>query len=94
MALNMGNAGNKQRLLSGYRWNEAQVQAQLSRLTAAELNAVQAIWDYFEQFKPQVAALERRTKGIEPDWVEAVPLTVTSADGQTMNLRGGYYPVR
>ena len=94
MALNMGNAGNKQRLLSGYRWHEAQVQAQLSRLTAAELNAVQAIWDYFEQFKPQVAALERRTKGIEPDWVEAVPLTVTSADGQTVNLRGGYYPVR
>lgn len=94
MALNWGNDGNKQRLLSGNRWNEATARAQLSRLTAAELKAVQAIWDYFEQFKPQVAALERRTKGVEPDWVEAVPFAVMSADGVEVQMRGGYYPVR
>ena len=44
--------------------------------------------------KEQVAAKERRVNGIEPQWVEAVPLTVTSIDGETLHLRGGYYPVK
>ena len=32
--------------------------------------------------------------GVEPQWVAPTPFSVVSADGQTVNLRGGYYPIR
>ncbi len=94
IALNMGNAGNMQRLLDGEGWNMAQVQPILESLTAAEWNAVQQVWDFLETYRPLVAAKERRLYGKEPNWVEPQPLTVRTSDGQTLTLRGGYYPVK
>lgn len=93
MALNTGNAGNTQRLLDGYGWNMAQVQPVLDTLTAADWTAVQGIWDHFETYRPEIAAKERRVYGKEPAWVENTPFTAKTADGQTLDLRGGYYPV-
>ncbi len=94
IALNMGNAGNMQRLLDGEGWNMAQVQPILESLTAAEWNAVQQVWDFLETYRPLVAAKERRLYGKEPNWVEPQPLTVRTSDGQTLTMRGGYYPVK
>ncbi|WP_048715987.1 abortive infection family protein [Cardiobacterium hominis] len=94
VALNMGNAGNLQRLLDGNHWTREQVERLTANLTGDEWRAVQNIWNLFESMKEQVAAKERRVNGIEPQWVEAVPLTVTSIDGETLHLRGGYYPVK
>jgi hypothetical protein len=94
IALNMGNAGNMQRLLDGEGWNMAQVQPILESLTAAEWNAVQQVWDFLDTYRPLVAAKERRLYGKEPNWVEPQPLTVRTSDGQTLTLRGGYYPVK
>ena len=98
MALNTGNEGNLQRLLSGgfeMRRNLEinAVRAALSDLTADEWHAVQAVWDLFESMRPEVAELERRTTGTEPKWVEASPMTVRTSDGQEVELRGGYYPI-
>ena len=98
MALNMGNEGNLQRLLSGgYEGRRnldiRDVRAALSDLTADEWRAVQAVWDLFESMRPEVAELERRTTGTEPKWVEAAPMTVRTSDGQEVELRGGYYPI-
>ena len=98
MALNMGNEGNLQRLLSGgYEGRRnldiRDVRAALSDLTADEWHAVQAVWDLFESMRPEVAELERRTTGTEPKWVEASPMTVRTSDGQEVELRGGYYPI-
>lgn len=94
VALNMGNEGNMQRLLSGENWTIEQVVPILGSLTAAELEAVQKIWDYSEtKHKPLIAAQWRRLYGREPEWVEPRPMTVKSADGQVVNLRGGYYPI-
>lgn len=94
MALNWGNEGNRQRLLGGEGWTAAEFEPLLGELTAAELDAVQAVWDYYETFRPEIAAKERRVNGVEPEWVAPMPFTVQSADGQTVNLRGGYYPIR
>ena len=94
VALNMGNAGNLQRLLDGNHWTRDQVERLTANLTGDEWRAVQNIWNLFESMKEQVAAKERRVNGIEPQWVEAVPLTVASIDGETLHLRGGYYPVK
>ena len=99
IALNMGNEGNIQRLLSGghgnvRNWKQDHVLGALQDLTKAEWEAVQKVWDLFESFRPQIAELERKVVGIEPQWVEAKPLTVRTADGEMLTLRGGYYPAK
>ena len=99
IALNMGNDGNIQRLLSGGHgnvrdWKQDHVLGALQDLTKAEWEAVQKVWDLFESFRPQIAELERKVVGIEPQWVEAKPLTVRTADGEMLTLRGGYYPAK
>jgi hypothetical protein len=88
IALNMGNEGNAQRLMDGFGWDRNGIQAVLDTLTAQELDAVQAIWDFFESYRPMIAAKERRVMGKEPEWVKPVPLQ--AANG---SLRGGYFPI-
>lgn len=94
IALNMGNAGNIQRLLDGEGWTMEQIAPVLAKLTETEWNAVQAIWNHFETLKPLVEAKERRLYGKAPNWIEINPFTVVTADGKTLNLAGGYYPVK
>ena len=99
IALNLGNEGNIQRLLSGghgsvRNWNMPEVMDAMQHLTSKEWQAVQKVWDLFESFRPQIAELERKVVGIEPQWVEAKPLTVRTADGEVLTLRGGYYPAK
>lgn len=99
IALNLGNEGNIQRLLSGghgsvRNWNMAEVMDAMQNLTSKEWQAVQKVWDLFESFRPQIAELERKVVGTEPQWVEAKPLTVRTADGELLTLRGGYYPAK
>jgi len=94
VALNMGNAGNMQRLLDGEGWSIESVLPVLQSLTEDELNTVQQIWDYFEKYRPMIGQKERRLYGKEPAWVEPQPLVVQSADGKTVTLRGGYYPIK
>jgi len=94
IALNMGNAGNTQRLLDGEGWTRADVEQILQDFNADELQAIQQVWDLFESYRPKVAELEKRIYGKEPEWIEAVPLTVKSKDGQELTLRGGYFPIK
>ncbi|WP_334157925.1 hypothetical protein [Oryzomicrobium sp.] len=94
IALNMGNEGNRQRLLGGEGWTLQQVAPVLQALTAQEWHAVQAVWDHFESYRSQIAEKERRVYGKEPEWVEPHPFAVTTANGQTVQLRGGYYPIK
>ena len=94
MALNMGNASNMQRLLDGEGWTLEQLKLGLDQLTAADWTFAQQVWDYFESYRPEIAAKERRIYGKEPNWIEPQALTVQTADGETLTLRGGYYPVK
>jgi len=94
MALNLGNASNMQRLLGGEGWNLQQIKPALDTLTAADWNFVQSVWDHFESYRPLIGAKEMRVYGREPVWIDAQPLTVKTSDGQTLSLRGGYYPVK
>ena len=88
MVLNMGNAGNMQRLLDGNGWTREQVQPIIDSLSEQELKFVQAIWDFFESYRPMIAEKERRVMGKEPDWVDPVPLNTKAG-----TLRGGYFPI-
>jgi hypothetical protein len=94
IALNMGNDGNRQRLLDGEGWTLEQLQPVLESLTEAEWQAVQQVWDFIDGYRPEIAAKERRLYGKEPEWVTPVPFTVRTSDGKEVSLQGGYYPVK
>jgi hypothetical protein len=94
IALNFGNADNIDRVTVGENWTVEQLQPVLATLTSTEWKAVQEIWDLFEEFKPLVGAMERRLLGKEPNWVELQPFTITTADGKTITMKGGYYPIK
>lgn len=94
VALNMGNAANVERVKSGHGWNDEQIAAVLKPLTARDWNFVQAVWNYLDTFKEESFQLEEEVSGLRPKAVEAQPLTVHTADGQTLHLAGGYYPIK
>lgn len=88
MALNWGNAGNRQRLADGYGWSEQGVEAVLmDNMTQEEWTFVQSVWDIVDSLWPDIAAMERRVNGVEPEKVEAVEVETPFG-----TLRGGYYP--
>jgi hypothetical protein len=92
VALNTGNEGNYQRLTDPKvrgSFTEAQVTAILASLDERDASFVQSVWDYLETFRSDIAAREKRTTGVEPQWVEARPVVIA---GKTM--RGGYYPIK
>lgn len=100
--LNKGNAGNRQRLRDGgistssgvrVEMTDAQVDALPGMLTAAELRYVQGLWDVAESMRPDIEGLQQRMAGVPIEFVDAVPFTVTSADGQSVSMRGGYWPL-
>lgn len=94
IALNIGNDGNLQRLLGGEGWTIQQLTPVLQSLTTQEWQAVQTVWDHFESYRPRIAAKERRVYGKEPEWVAPRPFAVTTGDGTTVQMRGGYYPIK
>jgi hypothetical protein len=94
IALNTGNESNIQRLLGGENWNLAQLDPVLKTLSATDWHFVQSVWDYFEGFRPEIAAKERRVSGKEPAWLEPAPRKMVLANGDTVDLKGGYYPVK
>lgn len=89
MALNMGNLGNMQRLLDGEAWTIEQVRPVLDTLTKADWDFVQSVWDFFEKYRPEIGAKEKRIYGKEPDWVEPNPVQTKFGE-----YRGGYYPIK
>ena len=93
VALNMGNAENIERIRAGHGWTDEQIAAVLRPLTARDWNFVQSVWDYLETFKDESFKLEEDVTGLRPKAVEAKPLVVQTADGQRLELKGGYYPI-
>lgn len=88
MALNTGNESNMTKLMKGYGLTEAQLQTWLDILTKEEWDFVQRVWDTLEEIYPDIAALEKELRGIEPEKVEAREVRTKYG-----NYRGGYYPV-
>lgn len=89
MALNMGNAGNKDKLLGGYQWSEADVQKVLdTHMTKADWDFVQKTWDTIESLWPRIEELERRTYGVTPPKVARTPVETPYG-----TYAGGYFPV-
>lgn len=92
--MNWGNEGNRQRLLDGGITGKralsiTEAQAILDTLTKEEWDFIQGTWDHIATYKDQIAALERKLTGIEPEWIE--PAEIKTKYG---TYRGGYFPAK
>lgn len=96
IALNWGNEDNRAALIEDKqrRWSEGDYRAILATLTERDWAFVQDTWDYLDRFWPEIAALEKTRKGIAPPKVEASAFRVQTSDGKTLDLTGGYYPLK
>ena len=94
VALNLGNQTNKERIMTGHKWSEAQIADIVSELDERDWKFVETVWKYFETFRPESFRVQEEITGVRPRAVEATPFQVTTADGKTLTLSGGYYPIR
>lgn len=92
-ALNLGNEGNKSKLLKGYGLNTPQGEQQLMAeinafMTKADWDFVQHIWNEIDTLWPDIVRVTKAATGLEPEKV--VPTPVATPFG---TYQGGYYPV-
>ena len=93
--LNMGNELNRQRLMEGYGWQEEDLAKIASCLTSKEWECIQQIWDTLSgDLQKEVSRTFLEENHYELKLVPAMPFSVAAADGQTIEVRGGYYPIK
>ncbi|MGE4424761.1 MAG: hypothetical protein AB7D39_20855 [Pseudodesulfovibrio sp.] len=88
IGLNMGNAYNREALKEGFGWNDAQLNAVLSKLEKADWDFIQSVWEYMDTFRPESFALEEEVTGRRPKRVEAEAVQTPFGE-----YAGGYYPI-
>ena len=88
VAAYMGNPVNHQRMRDGNNWTDQTMQAIVDSLAKADMDMVQALWDHLQTYKPELGQLDRDTRGVEPKWVDAVPLATKHG-----TYAGGYMPI-
>ena len=72
----MGNEINRKRVRDGYNWTDQQIDAVLKTLSREELMAVQEIWDFLDEFWPDIRDKMRRLYGVAAEKVVAQPFSV------------------
>lgn len=87
-ALNTGNAGNREKLLKGYGWDENQLGAILRNMNKDDWEFAQSQWDLVERLWPQIEKLEKDLHGVAPDKIIATPVST-----QYGEYSGGYWPL-
>lgn len=87
-ALNTGNAGNREKLLKGYGWDENQLGAILRNMNKDDWEFAQSQWDLVEKLWPQIEQLEKDLHGVAPDKIVATPVST-----QYGEYSGGYWPL-
>lgn len=104
IAFNLGNASNRDKMIRGglpqwqdgtaTPWTEQDIDQIVGNLNAADWRFVQSIWTLLDsEMYPAINELEKRVNGVPLKKVEALPFTVTTHDGEEINLKGGYYPM-
>lgn len=88
VALQWGNEGNRERLLEGEGWTQAQALAILDTLTEADWTLVRGIWKHIDSYWSDIKAKQERVEGVAPEKVAAVPVVTKFG-----TFEGGYYPV-
>ncbi|WP_143741582.1 hypothetical protein [Pleomorphomonas diazotrophica] len=88
IALNAGNDAGFAGLIGQAGFASEVVTQILAALDGRDARFVQAVWDYLQGFRGDIAARERRATGETPRWPEARPVNVGG-----VALKGGFYPL-
>lgn len=92
LALNWGNADNKDRVVSGENTSEREVWAIFdSVMTPKDWLFAQSVWDHVDGYWGEISDLQRRMTGLDPKKVEAEAV-VHPVTGDIL-AKGGYYPI-
>lgn len=96
LALNWGNAGNREAILTQARgrMSTEQVNALLSKLDSRDWAFVEDVWRLIDAQWPAIAEAQKRRTGLVPERVQASAFTVQTSDGKTLQIPGGYYPLK
>lgn len=94
MALNCGNDGNRKRLMNGFSLTDRDVEEIFKQtMTANDWAFIQEAWNYINTYGDKVNEVVERSTGTPMKRVEPRSFVITTADGKTISLRGGYYPI-
>lgn len=88
VALNMGTAKNRQRMMDSEGWSEADLYAIVDSLDQRDWQFVQNVWKYLGSWFPKANEVHTRVHGLPMDKVEATPVVTKYG-----TISGGYYPI-
>lgn len=94
LALNMGNNQNLQRIMEGMNLSIDQVREIVGILKAEDWRAIQGIWNAIDSLYPKIDRVHFNLNNFHVKKVPANGFEVETADGQTVSLDGGYYPLK
>lgn len=106
IAFNMGSKSSLDKMIKGgpgkrvdgaarVQWDEATIQGMVANLDAKDWNFIQGIWTILDtKMYPKINEMTKRVSGVPLAKVEAKPFMVTTRDGQSLSLAGGYYPLK
>jgi len=87
--LNSGNLENRRALIASGQFTEEELQLVWDHASKRDWEFTQSVWDYLEEFWPEVKQTVKRRKNVDSQKVEA--LEVNTVHGA---YRGGYYPLK
>ncbi len=93
-ALDLGNAKNEYALMEGYEFMPSQIEQLKHQFTSEEWTAIQGIWDTVNSLFEPLDAVNFRLTNRHLVKEEAKPFTVYTADGETIEVKGGYGPLK
>jgi hypothetical protein len=73
--------------------NDVEVMNLMSKLDKNELQFAQELLDYLGSFWEETSTLNKKLYGFSPKKEKNVSFSVISADGQKVDMAGGYYPI-
>lgn len=91
--LNTGNEGNMTAMQRGYGFTPEQIQKVASYFTTEELEAIQTVWDSADLLFPELDETHFSIYNRHLGKVDPQPISFTSSEGETVELKGGYHPL-
>ena len=93
-ALNLGNSKNEYALLEGYELMPSQLERIKQEFTSEEWRAIQGIWDTVNTLFKPLDAVHFRLTNRHLIKEEPKAFTAYTADGEYIDLKGGYFPLK
>lgn len=94
-ALNLGTETNVQRLVGGLDVDVQDIRDFINEhMTKKDWTLVQDLWDHISSYWEETVAVEEKLNGVALEKTKAVPFDVTLPDGETLHMKGGYYPIK